>query len=54
MFLGGLCAMIQVENLTKYYGDLAAIKDVSFNVDKGVDYSDRRDGNRTGCYRAVA
>ena len=27
--------MIQVENLTKYYGDLAAIKDVSFNVDKG-------------------
>ena len=28
--------MIQVENLTKYYGDLAAIKDVSFNVDNGV------------------
>ena len=27
--------MIQVENLTKYYGDLAAIKDVSFDVDKG-------------------
>ncbi|HID63063.1 MAG TPA: ATP-binding cassette domain-containing protein, partial [Anaerolineae bacterium] len=27
--------MIQVENLTKYYGDLAAIKDVSFNVNKG-------------------
>jgi ABC-2 type transport system ATP-binding protein len=27
--------MIQVENLTKYYGDLAAIKDVSFTVDKG-------------------
>jgi ABC-type multidrug transport system ATPase subunit len=27
--------MIQVENLTKYYGDLAAIKDASFNVDKG-------------------
>jgi len=26
--------MIQVENLTKYYGDLAAIKDVSFNVDR--------------------
>ena len=26
--------MIQVENLTKYYGDLAAIKDVSLNVDK--------------------
>lgn len=25
--------MIQAENLTKYYGDLAAIKDVSFNVD---------------------
>jgi hypothetical protein len=24
--------MIQVENLTEYYGDLAAIKDVSFNV----------------------
>jgi len=23
--------MIQVQNLTKYYGDLAAIKDVSFN-----------------------
>ena len=32
--------MIQVENLTKYYGDLAAIKDVSFGVEKGVDYSD--------------
>ena len=32
--------MIQVENLTKYYGDLDAIKDVSFNVDKGgVNYS---------------
>jgi len=27
--------MIQVENLTQYYGDLAAIQDVSFNVDKG-------------------
>jgi ABC-type uncharacterized transport system ATPase subunit len=26
--------MIQVENLTKYYGDLAAIKNVSFNVDR--------------------
>lgn len=26
---------IEVENLTKYYGDLAAIKDTSFNVDKG-------------------
>jgi len=26
--------MIQVENLTKYYGDLAAIKDVSFNIDR--------------------
>jgi ABC-type polar amino acid transport system ATPase subunit len=26
--------MIQVENLTKYYGDLAAIKDVSFSVEK--------------------
>jgi len=32
--------MIQVQNLTKYYGDLAAIQDVSFNVDKGgVNYS---------------
>ena len=32
--------MIQVENLTEYYGDLAAIQDVSFNVDKGgVNYS---------------
>jgi ABC-type Na+ transport system ATPase subunit NatA len=32
--------MIQVENLAKYYGDLAAIQDVSFNVDKGgVNYS---------------
>jgi ABC-2 type transport system ATP-binding protein len=27
--------MIQVDNLTKYYGDVAAIRDVSFNVDKG-------------------
>jgi ABC-type polar amino acid transport system ATPase subunit len=32
--------MIQVENLPKYYGDLAVIQDVSFNVDKGgVNYS---------------
>lgn len=32
--------MIQMENLTKYYSDLAAIQDVSFNVDKGgVNYS---------------
>ena len=32
--------MIQVESLTKYYGDLAVIEDVSFNVDKGgVNYS---------------
>jgi ABC-type multidrug transport system ATPase subunit len=32
--------MTQVENLTKYYGDLAAIQDFSFNVDKGgVNYS---------------
>jgi ABC-type Na+ transport system ATPase subunit NatA len=32
--------MIQVQNLTKYYGDLAAIQDVSFDVDKGgVNYS---------------
>lgn len=27
--------MIEVENLTKYYGHLAAIKDVSFTVEKG-------------------
>ena len=27
--------MIQVDNLTKYYGDVAAIRDVSFSVDKG-------------------
>ena len=27
--------MIQVENLTKYYGNIPAIKDVSFNVEKG-------------------
>jgi ABC-2 type transport system ATP-binding protein len=27
--------MIEVENLTKYYGDLAAIKDVSFTVEQG-------------------
>src|SRR5262245_21871923 len=27
--------MIQVENLTKYYGDYAAVRDVSFEVDKG-------------------
>ncbi|HID87914.1 MAG TPA: ATP-binding cassette domain-containing protein [Anaerolineae bacterium] len=27
--------MIQVRNLTKYYGDLAAIQDVSFTVEKG-------------------
>jgi len=27
--------MIQVEHLTKYYGDLLAIEDVSFNVEKG-------------------
>ena len=26
--------MIQVENLTKYYGNLAAIKDVSFSVER--------------------
>jgi ABC-type phosphate transport system ATPase subunit len=26
--------MIQVENLTKYYGDLAAIKDVNFSVER--------------------
>jgi ABC-type Na+ transport system ATPase subunit NatA len=32
--------MIQVENLTKYYGDLANIQDVSFDADKGgVNYS---------------
>src|SRR3989304_184657 len=27
--------MIRAKNLTKYYGDLAAIRDVSFHVDKG-------------------
>ena len=27
--------MIQVENLTKYYGDYAAIEDVSFQVQEG-------------------
>jgi ABC-2 type transport system ATP-binding protein len=27
--------MIEVENLTKYYGDLAAIKDVTFKVEEG-------------------
>jgi len=27
--------MIRVKNLTKYYGDRAAIKDVSFEVKKG-------------------
>src|SRR4051812_14970784 len=27
--------MIAVENLTKYYGDYAAVRDVSFQVDKG-------------------
>jgi ABC-type hemin transport system ATPase subunit len=27
--------MIEVENLTKYYGNLAAIKDVTFQVDEG-------------------
>lgn len=27
--------MIQVDNLTKYYGDVAAIRDVSFSADKG-------------------
>lgn len=27
--------MIEVEHLTKYYGDLAAIKDISFTVKKG-------------------
>jgi ABC-type multidrug transport system ATPase subunit len=28
--------MIQVENLNKHYGDLTAIKNLSFNVNKGV------------------
>ncbi len=27
--------VIEVENLTKYYGDFPAISDVSFTVDKG-------------------
>ncbi|TEU13796.1 MAG: hypothetical protein E3J21_17660 [Anaerolineales bacterium] len=36
--------MIQVENLTKYYGDLTAIKNVSFNVDR----RGKTDGQRTG------
>src|SRR5438105_6137679 len=27
--------MIHVENLTKYYGDYAAVRNVSFDVDKG-------------------
>ncbi|MFB0545384.1 MAG: ABC transporter ATP-binding protein [Anaerolineae bacterium] len=27
--------MIQVENLTRYYGDLAAIQDVTFSVERG-------------------
>ncbi len=27
--------MIEVENLTKYYGRMAAIKDVSFRVESG-------------------
>src|SRR5215213_11726003 len=27
--------MIHVENLTKYYGDYAAVRDVSFDVEKG-------------------
>src|SRR5206468_6469192 len=27
--------MIHVENLTKYYGDYAAVRDVSFDVDRG-------------------
>jgi ABC-2 type transport system ATP-binding protein len=31
----GRTGMIEVENLTKYYGNLAAIKDVSFKVEEG-------------------
>ncbi len=27
--------MIKVEGLTKYYGERAAIRDLSFNIDKG-------------------
>ena len=30
--------MIKVKNLTKYYGDLAAVKNISFNVEKGHIY----------------
>jgi hypothetical protein len=37
--------MIQVENLTKYYGDMATIKNVSFNVDNRCG---RTDGQRAG------
>ena len=32
---GSSATMIQVENLTKYYGDFLAIEDVTFSVEKG-------------------